>query len=93
MITAPASTLLLTEHAEAANLAFDVSGATIPGPNEHVDKKEINPDQFHGGKINYLMVDGHVELLYPLESIGKQDPKDPNNDKRHPNIWTIRPED
>jgi prepilin-type processing-associated H-X9-DG protein len=92
MIHAPATTLLLTEHAIPQNTAFAASGSTIAGPTDHLDKNAMPADRYHGGKIEYLMVDGHVELLFPLESTGQRDPRDAS-DKLHPNLWTIRPED
>jgi prepilin-type processing-associated H-X9-DG protein len=27
-----------------------------------------NSTKFHGGRFNYLMIDGHVELLSPLQT-------------------------
>jgi prepilin-type processing-associated H-X9-DG protein len=92
MIHAPATTLLLTEHAIPQNTAFAASGSTIAGPTDHLDKNAIPADRYHGGKIEYLMVDGHVELLFPLESTGQRDPRDAS-DKPLPNLWTIRPDD
>ena len=83
LIQAPASTLLLTERVSRKNVAFGYKGAIIHGPDEHFDPDALNdPDEFQGGKINYLMVDGHVELLSPDDSQGP-----PHN------IWTIRPDD
>jgi prepilin-type processing-associated H-X9-DG protein len=93
MIQAPASTLLLTERAEAGNIAFSYSGATIHNPSQHFDTKAINADQYQGGKVNYLMVDGHVELMYPLNSLGQHDLREGDSDKQYPNIWTIRSDD
>jgi len=91
MIKAPASTLLLTEHAIHENIAFAAGGATISGPTYHLEDT-ISPNQYHGGKINYLLVDGHVELIYPSESVGLRDPRNVS-DKKLPNIWTIYPDD
>jgi prepilin-type processing-associated H-X9-DG protein len=93
MIQAPAATLLLTEHAAAGNLAFNFSGSTIGGPSEHLDKKVLKAEEYHDGKINYLMVDGHAEMLFPLQSIGQHDPRDTNPEIERPNIWTIRAND
>jgi prepilin-type processing-associated H-X9-DG protein len=74
MIHAPADTLLLTEHASSENSMFSYRGATISGPSEHLDTKTSRMTRYHNGKFNYLMVDGHVELLLPAQ---KQE------------IWTI----
>ena len=92
MIHAPASTLLLTENARAYNTAFNHNGALIDSAQTHVSTN-LDLNLYHGGKINYLMVDGHVELLYPSESMGQADLKDNNPREKYPNIWTIRPDD
>jgi prepilin-type processing-associated H-X9-DG protein len=78
MIHAPADTLLLTEHANSVNSMFAHDGATISGPNDHLDAKTRKMNRYHNGKFNYLMVDGHVELLLPAQKQG---------------IWTIQPND
>jgi len=92
MISAPATTLLLTEQIKSNNVAFQYQNATIRGVSDHVDKRGISADQIHNGKINYLMVDGHVEKLFPMQSVGQQDPRDPGA-AGHPNVWTLRPDD
>lgn len=78
MIQVPASTLLLTEHASSINNIFAYNGATISGPDDHLDLKARRMNRYHNGKFNYLMVDGHVELLLPTQK---------------PGIWTIYPGD
>jgi prepilin-type processing-associated H-X9-DG protein len=93
MISAPSQTLLLTENARPANILFSPSGATIAGPSQHVQARLIDIDHYHGGRINYLMIDGHVELLYPWESAGQNDPNSTVTRDFHPNIWTIRADD
>lgn len=93
MIPAPTSTLLLTENARPMNILFSPSGATIRGPSQHVQTRLIDIENYHGGRINYLMIDGHVEFLNPQDSVGRNDPAPDNSDKDHPNIWTVRPND
>ena len=88
MIPSPASTLLLTEHATPDNTAFNFHGATIDSERDHV-ATNLDINLYHGGKINYLMVDGQVEFLYPMESIGQADPRDNNSGFDHPNVWVI----
>jgi prepilin-type processing-associated H-X9-DG protein len=78
MIHTPADTLLLTEHPNSVNNMFTCDGATIGGPNDHLDTKTSRMNRYHNGKFNYLMVDGHVELLLPAQK---------------PGIWTIKPND
>jgi prepilin-type processing-associated H-X9-DG protein len=93
MISDPAETLLLTENARPANILFSPSGATIPGPTHHLQARLIDIDHYHGGRINYLMIDGHVELLYPWESAGQSDPDSTVTRGSHPDVWTIRGDD
>lgn len=92
-IPAPSQTLLLTENARPANILFSPSGATISGPGQHVQSRLIDIDYYHAGQINYLMIDGHVEFLYPWESAGLADPDSAASRKSHANIWTIRADD
>lgn len=89
MIRAPASTLLLTENARAMNFLFSPSGATIRGPSQHVQTRLIDIENYHGARINYLMIDGHVEFLNPQDSVGQADSASSNSGKDHPNIWTV----
>jgi len=89
MIHAPASTLLLTEHATAVNTAFNFHGATIDSEQDHVVATNLDIAHYHGGKINYLMVDGHVESLNPGQSAGRTDPGNDDTLKDYPNIWKI----
>jgi prepilin-type processing-associated H-X9-DG protein len=92
-IPAPSQTLSLTENARPANILFTSSGAGITGPGQHVQSRLIDIDFYHAGQINYLMVDGHVEFLYPWESAGLADPNSTVSRKPHANIWTIRADD
>jgi prepilin-type processing-associated H-X9-DG protein len=95
MIPAPADTLLLTEQMRTNNIAFNFTCASIRSSSEYVDKGLIDPQQIHGGRFNHLMVDGHVELLKPEQTLGKNsglpdvDPSDPKTR----NIWTVFPGD
>lgn len=89
-IPAPATTMLLTEMAQSYNVEFSFSGATIDGTWAHLDTKEIKPSRYHGGKFNYLMVDGHVAMLSPLESLGENDPVYDDPAAKYQNVWTIR---
>ena len=90
MIPSPDATALLTEQAQADNLEFSYSDATIDNPATQLDTRAIKMWRYHGGKFNYLMVDGHVGLLSPLESLGESDPVYDDSDKKFQNIWTIR---
>lgn len=92
MIHAPATTLLLTENAWSENTAFNFHGATIDSPQVHLSTN-LDANVYHEGKINYLMVDGHVELMYPSESVGQPDLRNSHPRDHYPNVWTIRSDD
>jgi prepilin-type processing-associated H-X9-DG protein len=77
-IPTPAITLLLAEHANHENVMFDYHGATISGPDEHLDTQTSRMTRYHNGKFNYLMLDGHVEQLFPTQKV---------------EMWTIRHSD
>jgi len=89
MIADPSETMILTEQAQSYNMEFSYSGATIDNPNAHLNTKIIKSSRYHGGKFNYLMADGHVEWLSPLESIGENDPAFDDPATEYQNIWTI----
>ena len=63
-LSKPADTLLLTEQVRPDNIMFSYLGATI-GPADSQFKSSNAAIKFHGGKFNYLMVDGHVETSAP----------------------------
>jgi len=90
LISAPAMTALLTEQAQRYNVEFSYAGAAIDGPASHLDAKILTASQYHGGKFNYLMVDGHVRLLSPLESLGESDPMFDDPTAQFENVWTIK---
>jgi prepilin-type processing-associated H-X9-DG protein len=89
MIHATDTTLFLTENAQSNNIAFSYMGATIDGPSEHNWGGEIKPERYHGGRYNYLMIDGHVDLLSPLQSEGRSDLVQTGTDRKYPDIWVV----
>lgn len=93
IIPAPASTLLLTENARPANILFSPSGATIRGPSQHVQTRLVDIENYHGARVNYLLIDGHVEFLNPQDSVGRGDSESGNSRKGYPDIWTVRRDD
>lgn len=93
MIRAPATTLFLTENAQSNNVAFHYFGATIDSPSQHLGSDAFEPNQYHGGKFSYLMIDGHVELLFPLQSQGRNDLIEDGSGGHYPNVWTVNPND
>jgi len=86
MVKAPADTALLVERISILNALWAPKFACIASVGEQFDAKTFGARDFHRGKMNYLMLDGHVELLQPSQSgghlgTGKQ------------GVWTIRPGD
>jgi prepilin-type processing-associated H-X9-DG protein len=92
LIPEPADTLLLTEHVSPANWLWNSSHATVASTGEQLQSKTIQPARFHGGRFNYLMIDGHVETLRPIETVGHVGQVGANP-ATHYGIWTIRPGD
>lgn len=92
MILDPAATLLLTEQAKPNNIAGNTSGARIKCTADHLEAKVIEPSDYHDGKINYLMVDGHVETLLPAQTVGHTGQAG-NDPRTHLGMWTVRPGD
>jgi prepilin-type processing-associated H-X9-DG protein len=88
MVSAPADTALLVERISILNALWQAKYACIATPGEQFDAKTIDAKNFHGGNMNYLMLDGHVELLSP-EMISSVPP----SIWKGGGIWTIRPED
>jgi prepilin-type processing-associated H-X9-DG protein len=70
MISAPRDTLLLSELIRADNKFRSTAQAGIDGAAKQIECFKTDRKAFHGGRLNYLMVDGHVELLSALESGG-----------------------
>jgi prepilin-type processing-associated H-X9-DG protein len=93
IIFAPSRTLLLTEQAQTNNHAFSYVGATIRNPSDHLDTTALKMSAYHQGRFNYLMVDGHVETLFPVETVGKIANSPGNITNKLGNIWTINPDD
>jgi len=69
-VPAPADTALLVERVSILNALWQTKYACIIGTREQFDAKTIERKKFHGGRMNYLMLDGHVELLWPGQSEG-----------------------
>jgi prepilin-type processing-associated H-X9-DG protein len=71
MVPDPADTALLVERISSLNALWAIKDASITSTKEQFDAKaSFAPKAFHGGKMNYLMLDGHVELMLPLQSAG-----------------------
>lgn len=92
IILRPAETLLLAEHAWTNNIATLGAGAWIDRTSDHVEPALLPAEKYHGGRFNYLMVDGHAELLPPDHTVGAKGEvgEDP---RKHRGMWTIRADD
>lgn len=88
MITDPGDTLMVAEKADAKNLLYG-GGAFIKTTAEHLDTNLLSLASYHSGKLNYLMVDGHVEALSPEQTVGWKG-KVGNDPGTHKGIWTIK---
>lgn len=88
MIFEPDKTILITEQAQADNYVGKSKRATIDSTMEHVDTTILPMGSYHGGRINYLMLDGHVETLKPEETVGKEGEVSDSADT-HFGMWTI----
>jgi prepilin-type processing-associated H-X9-DG protein len=83
MVAAPADTALLVERISILNALWATRFACIASDKEQFGAKTFSTIEFHGGKMNYLMMDGHVELLWPIQSGGHMGTGDQG-------LWTIR---
>ena len=92
MIAAPKDTLLLTEQIQTNNLAWTANRATVASTAQQLATNLIPAGQFHESQFNYLMVDGHVELLSPKQTVGHGGEVG-GNAQKHKGIWTIKPGD
>lgn len=92
MILNPVGTMFATEQISPNNILGISSGAFITKTADQLGTNTIPAAQHHQGKFNYLMVDGHVELLTPQESVGPKG-KAGHLIGGHHGIWTIRADD
>ena len=67
-IPRPADTVLLTEFIDPNNNLGSLRQTTVIGPSQQRQFFKDGGVNFHHGKFNYLMVDGHVELLSRLQT-------------------------
>jgi prepilin-type processing-associated H-X9-DG protein len=86
MVPDPADTALLVERISSGNALWHPRYASVASTREQFTATTIQSNNFHGGKMNYLMLDGHVELLWPVQSGG-------HTGSGNAGVWTIRPGD
>lgn len=56
------------ERISIQNALWATRFACVVSIKEQFDAKTFEPKDFHGGKMNYLLLDGHVELLARAQS-------------------------
>jgi prepilin-type processing-associated H-X9-DG protein len=88
-ISAPADTLLYTDLIHRDNELKGIKRAAVPSPGEQLEAFNGDGSRFHRGRFNYLMLDGHVEWLSPLQT-GSSGGYDAGP---HHGIWTIKAKD
>jgi prepilin-type processing-associated H-X9-DG protein len=79
-VPAPADTLLLTELIQPTSVMGSLLSATVGNVAEQTTPFKGDASQIHRGRLNYLMVDGHVETLAPFQT---------GNAAGNGGIWTI----
>ena len=66
-------TIYFTERVHNANIQGRIQQAAIPNaqPAQHIQAGNgVDEGSFHNKRFNYLMVDGHVPQLPPLQTLG-----------------------
>lgn len=93
-VPSPSRTIIVTEFSSAlakGDSSDSVVGSpacsVIDSPARQLAAGNGKPDGLHAGKMNYLFVDGHVEVLKPSETIGTGSMDNPKG------MWTINPND
>jgi hypothetical protein len=81
VLPSPADTLMLTDFIDNQNVMGSINQTVVWGVVQQQSFFRGDASNFHFGKFNYLMDDGHVELLSPLQT-GTPD--------RYGGIWTIK---
>ena len=69
-IPSPADTVYLTEAINGNNNIKEIRSAAVSGSGAQMGGLRTAAEQqrFHLGRLNYLMLDGHVEALSPLQT-------------------------
>ena len=95
-ILQPAETIVLAERIHAGNLVGDAGLAGIDHPDQHCETGTVPladgrlhtyapADSHHNSTFNYLMADGHAELLEPDQTVAPG-----AGLKSQTKMWTIR---
>lgn len=84
MVPDAAWTALLVERPAIRNVLWAQEYAVTASPREQWTAKTIALEKFHRSRLNYLMLDGHVERMTIRQSAGHAG---------NGGVWTIRPWD
>jgi prepilin-type N-terminal cleavage/methylation domain-containing protein/prepilin-type processing-associated H-X9-DG protein len=85
-VLAAAGTILMTENVHNYNAVGHVTQAFIPNAASHVQAGNgVTEATFHNNRFNYLELDGHVELLAPVQTLGTG-----TNLTRQTGMWSIK---
>ncbi len=89
MISQPARTMAMTEHVHTNNIIGNALEASILNATEHIHiRTPMTEARFHGGRFNYLFLDGHAETLTPLSTLGANP-----SPAYQSGMWTVNPND
>jgi len=67
-IPVPADTVLLADYVDGNNTMGSLQKTVVFGASQQRQAFKDGGAEFHRGKFDYLMADGHVELLSPLQT-------------------------
>ncbi|MCD6052496.1 MAG: N-terminal cleavage protein [Verrucomicrobia bacterium] len=87
----PKNIIMFTEQVKSNNVVFNSSGSTVNYTGNHLDSS-IPSETFQEGRMYYLMLDGHVEYLFPDQTVGATG-EIGQDSKKHQGLWTVRPGD
>ncbi len=89
MIPDAVGTIAVSEYVSANAIAGRSPGGQLINANRHLSDGPVADDQYHNFNINYLFVDGHVETLVPLKTLGRTNFSLP----LQTGMWTVNPAD
>jgi prepilin-type N-terminal cleavage/methylation domain-containing protein/prepilin-type processing-associated H-X9-DG protein len=91
MLDAPSGTIQLTERPFNGNHQGYIAGVNIDNASSHfpaggnpIAHPAMDSKAYHGGRVNYLMADSHVESLDPARTLGTG-----TNLGQQTGMWTI----
>ena len=88
MLLDSSGTIFLTDKVHGRNIAGNMLQGFIPNAAaaSHIQNGVgVQPESFHNGKFNYLLVDGHVTLLDPLKTLGPVN----RTRSKQTGMWTV----